>query len=219
MQDNGALEGIYVAVSSDLRRYAAGILYGYGRATEAEDAVHAAFEWSLRKGGCPPRMVAIGRLYRATKYFALQILVDHGELVGKSVKTPRAKPGLITEDVHSRLDECETAEQRATLLQAVRKLPPRELQVWLRCECRGDVAAEVADELGMRKHQVYLTLYNARNRIAWHMEYGDRPFYEKDMTGMRRRFVREADRSTDEKKRIKLAQNRATYARKGLAHA
>lgn len=212
------LEGLFAKRESRLRAYATRVLRDYdeGAATHAEDAVQQALLWmlgELRRGSAPAsERHLLGALYRATRNFALQALVANGLMVPLHVRTARAMAVGFADDVFpTTIDAYETAEQRAALIGALRFLPPRERDVYLRLECRGDSQDDVADELGMRKPQVALTLYKARNRLAWHLEHGDRPYYGNGASGRRKSLVRQAKRTEADILRDKMASNRRRY--------
>lgn len=223
MVDAASVAEIWRQHEHRLRCYAVRVLRDYddGAVTHAEDAVAQAFAWLLgeiRAGEAPSTEChAIGALYRATRNFAMQALVTNGVVVESHVKTVKSMPTSFFA-VPAR-DELASAEQLAELVRAMRHLTPRERDVFLRCDLRGDCAAEVADELQMKKPQVSLTLWKARNRIAWHLEHGDRPFYAREASGLRRGMVQQAVRTEVDVLRDKMASNRRRYHARKLEAA
>lgn len=220
--DEAALERLFVQREYRLRCYATRILREYddGAVSHAEDAVQQAFVWMLgeiRRGKAPAgERHTLGALYRATRNFSMQALVSNGIVVEAHVKTAKAIPIAFADVFAKTIDECENAEQRASLIFALGKLTPRERDIHLRHDYRGDSQDEIATELGMKKQQVALTLWNARNRLAWHIEHGDRPFYANGASGFRKSLVRQAKRTKTDVLRDKMASNRRRYHAKKL---
>lgn len=221
--DDAALAQTFVVNEYRLRCYAVRILKEKDGVSHADDVVQQAFSWMLgtMRDGKPPTSErhAVGALFRATRNFALQALVDGGFTVSAHVKTGKAMPvDFLDLGYHANPgNELDNAVLRASLISALAKLPPRERDVFLRCEYRGDSHDEVADELEMRKPQVALLLWKARNRVAWHIEHGDRPYYANGGFGLRKKLVREASISKDEHYCRRLRRNRENYARRKLA--
>lgn len=221
--DDAALTLLFTTNKYRLRCYVVRILKERDGVSHADDVVQQAFTWMLgtmRDGKSPTsERHATGALFRAARNFALQALVENGLSVPTHVKTGKAMPvDFLDLGYHSKPgDEMDNAILRASLIDALAKLPRRERDVFLRCEYRGDSHDEVADELGMRKPQVALTLWNARNRVSWHIEHGDRPYCANRSRGIRKTLVRKASISAAEKARKRLAENRRYYAQRKLA--
>lgn len=223
--NDAALALLFKTHEYRLRCYAVRILKEREGVSHADDVVQQAFSWMLgtMRDDKPPvsESHATGALFRAVRNFALQALVENGLMVQAHVKTGKAMPAdFLDLGYHARPgDEFDNAILRAGLISALAKLSLRERDVFLRCEYRGDSQDEVADELGMRKPQVALTLWKARNRVAWHIEHGDRPYYANGSFGVRKALVREPTISAAERARKRLTQNRRHYARRKLAGA
>lgn len=220
--DDAALAETFVAHEYRLRCYAVRILKERDGVSYADDVVQQSFAWLLgemRRSNPPTsQRAAIGSLFHAAKYFSLQALTVNGFTVPAHVKTGKAMPvDWLDLGYHSKPgNELDNAVLRASLISALAKLPPHERDVFLRCEYRGDSQDEVADELDMPKPRVALTLWKARNRVAWHIEHGDRPYYANGAFGLRKTFVQEAKASSTEKARKRLAANRRYYAQRKL---
>lgn len=217
--DDRAVVEIFSAQEQKLRHYALRILHERHGVSHIDDVIQNALLYVLvrLRSGTPfdSERHVVGALFGATKFNALRALVDHGLMVQAHVKTAKSIPvGFVHETPGG--DELDNAITRASLIAALAMLPPRERDVFLRCDYRGDSHEEVADELGMRKPQVALTLYRARNRVAWHVEHGDRPYYANGSCGLRKSLVREAKLGATEKARKRLAEGRRQYARRKL---
>lgn len=112
-------------------------------------------------------------ILRATKWACIEAVNNAGISKAKHVATYKAIPSEgAGSDVAEYVNVYLQDEQKRSLIFAMRHLSPRERDVFLRRDIRGDTPQEIADELGLGVTSVRVYITQARNRLAWIYETG-----------------------------------------------
>jgi RNA polymerase sigma-70 factor (ECF subfamily) len=107
-------------------------------------------------------------LYRAAKWSTLTALADAGRWKRQKLSFYRAVPtDDLGADEADPLNYFDSADARASLVQAVGCLSEHQRQIFLRFELRGDSLKEIAADLGLTRTAVASSLCVARNRVTW----------------------------------------------------
>jgi RNA polymerase sigma factor (sigma-70 family) len=112
-------------------------------------------------------------ILRATKWACFAAVNNAGISKAKHVSTYKAIPAEDTAcDVAEYVNVYLQDEQRRALIFAMSHLSPRERDVYLRRDIRGDTPQEIAEELGLGVTSVHVYMTQAYNRLAWIYETG-----------------------------------------------
>lgn len=138
-----------------------------------DDSVASAFEHLLTRsheGEIIDNPIAF--LVAHTKWAAFRLAVLNGRY--NHPRFPTAEPNSEKLENVAISALFESAIVRDLILNGLRELAPRQREIFLRSEIRGDTWQEIADDLGLSKNTVHFNLYCARNRMAEFMETGQR---------------------------------------------
>lgn len=159
--DDGAFDELYRRYSIPLARYAGRILRDPVAGEDvAQTALLHAYQ-ALRRGSTPEHFRSWA--YRIARNAALEVIERRGDVVP-----------LLDGDGTGCEDALDVHAQRADLIAALRTLPERQRAVYVLRELQGLRVGEIGSRLGLATEQVEQAMFAARNRLAEHLEFGER---------------------------------------------
>jgi RNA polymerase sigma-70 factor (ECF subfamily) len=158
--DDDAFAELYRRYARPLAGYAGRMLRDSAAGEDvAQVALFNAYQ-ALRRGSSPTFVRAW--LYRIARNAAFEAIEKRGDVVPLDDRDQVFEEPL---DAHA---------ARADLMAAVRTLPERQRNVYALRELQGLRVAEIAERLDLVTEQVEQALFAARNKLAEHLEFGER---------------------------------------------